>query len=216
MTSGDVWADTPYPLIAYTGLKDAGVPKDTFAYQVTRVMAAIHNSFIRSINAQFNSADGIEAVAKTQPGEVASFLFGCEANIDILHHHHMAEETSFFPSVLEITGDPKFCQNETEQHRLFDKSVKQFDEYIRTVKPEDFKAETFKKLLKQFGDPLHVHLVEELGMLIRLAPYDAQHREEFDKANAKFSKIATSGFEASKSVPILSCTMLHVYSETSI
>ena len=196
----EAWADTPYPLIATTGLKEAGVPKNNYAYYITRTMAAVHNSFIRSINASYNSADGVEEIAKTRPAEVANFLFGCEANIEVLHHHHMAEETSFFPSLVAITGDRKFCDSETAQHRLFDSSVKEFEDYIRSVKPQDFRAKTFKHLLKQYGDPLHTHLTAELDMLIRIAPYDATHRADLEKANDVFIKVATSDFVATKCV----------------
>ena len=180
-----VWADTPYPLIASTGLKEAGVPKSNYAYYITRTMAAVHNSFIRSINAQYNSAEGVEEIAKTQPAEVANFLFGCEANIEVLHHHHMAEESTFFPSLIEITGDPKFCDGESDQHRVFDSSVKDFENYIRSVKPQDFKAKTFKHLLKQFADPLQVHLTSELDMLIRIAPYEATSRAALRQGECK-------------------------------
>ncbi|KAH9221199.1 hypothetical protein DL95DRAFT_327853 [Leptodontidium sp. 2 PMI_412] len=154
------WADGPIPLMS--------PPKQTPEYspetiRVATEMTLAHNIFIRNLNAMYLQYSHIHS-----PTDIADFLTFCQAFYIALHHHHWGEEKFFFPAVEKYTKQPGLMSTNVSQHQAFDAGLEAFNDYVKSVKPEEYDAERFRELLDGFGGVLEAHLREEIGTLLSL------------------------------------------------
>ncbi|KAH6717074.1 hemerythrin HHE cation binding domain-containing protein [Leptodontidium sp. MPI-SDFR-AT-0119] len=126
-------------------------------------MTLAHNIFIRNLNAMYLQYSHIHS-----PTDIADFLTFCQAFYIALHHHHWGEEKFFFPAVEKYTKQPGLMSTNVSQHQAFDAGLEAFNDYVKSVKPEEYDAERFRELLDGFGGVLEAHLREEIGTLLSL------------------------------------------------
>lgn len=118
-------------------------------------MALTHNLMIRSINSMWRNAPLIT------PADEVAFAGYILSGVQFIHNHHDAEEHIVFPR-LQAKLD---MQHNVDQHEAFQEHMLQLEEYFKKVqtKQEKYDAETTRRLLESWGDPLVVHLTEEVS-----------------------------------------------------
>lgn len=68
----------------------------------------------------------------------------------------------------KYTKQPGLMSTNVSQHQAFDAGLEAFNDYVKSVKPEEYDAERFRELLDGFGGVLEAHLREEIGTLLSL------------------------------------------------
>ena len=133
-------------------------------------MSLAHNGILRGLNSIYIQAAHI-------PSEdlviVKDFLIYCQCWCESMHHHHEAEEKSFFPAIEELSGVPGLMQQNVEQHKAFTPGFEQFLEYVATCQRKDYDGETLLRLVDGFAEPLTKHLHDEIQTLLALDKYDS-------------------------------------------
>ncbi|KAF5321840.1 hypothetical protein D9619_001863 [Psilocybe cf. subviscida] len=134
-------------------------------------MALIHNVFIRSLNSVHQHARQVTTDAKAFAGY--SLIL-----IDMIHMHHLGEETFLFP-FLQTKLD---MDQNIDQHEAFKGPLTAFEDYMRAVfdGKAKYDGEKVVALVEAFGDTLVEHLHEEIPTISpeRLAQFD---RTGFDQ-----------------------------------
>jgi len=134
-------------------------------------MALAHNGILRGLNSIYLQATQI-------PHEdlvvIQDFLTYCQCWCESMHHHHDAEETSFFPSIELISGIQGIMERNIEQHRAFTPGFDLFQEHSRTCLPEDYDGQKIRSLIDDFAEPLTRHLHDEIDSLRALDVYDSK------------------------------------------
>lgn len=74
------------------------------------LLPLIHNTILRGVNAIYNQAHFVKPGAS----DAVDFLFYNQCVYNFLHHHHMNGEETLFPLLAKVTGDPTFCDTETQ------------------------------------------------------------------------------------------------------
>jgi hypothetical protein len=66
-----------------------------------------------------------------------------------------------------------FCLMEMnmEQHKAFEEGLKNFGEYVYSVKPEEYDPKAFKEIIDSFMPALATHLNDEILTLLALEKY---------------------------------------------
>ncbi|KIW11768.1 hypothetical protein PV08_09040 [Exophiala spinifera] len=174
------WADQPYGLLSTEPFsKDSS----NGAYYTATQMALAHNGILRGLNSIYLQAIHIPT------GDLATvkdFLTYCQCWCESMHHHHDAEENTFFPSIERLTGVPGLMERNREQHRAFTPGFDHFNEYVRTCLPKDYDGKTIKTLIEEFAGPLTQHLHDEVETLRALDKYDG---EQVRQAYRRLEKI---------------------------
>lgn len=134
-------------------------------------MALAHNGILRGLNSICLQATHIP---QGDMNTVRDFLTYCQCWCESMHHHHDAEEQTFFPSIEQISGVPGLMEQNKEQHRAFTPGFEQFQEYVRTCRPEHYQGERIKSLIEAFAEPLTQHLHDEIESLRALDAYDSE------------------------------------------
>ncbi|ETN43574.1 uncharacterized protein HMPREF1541_02733 [Cyphellophora europaea CBS 101466] len=134
-------------------------------------MALAHNGILRGLNAIYLQAAHIP---RGDSSAVQDFLIYCQCWCESMHHHHDAEEQSFFPSIEQISGVPGIMERNVEQHRAFTPGFDRFYEYSRTCLPRDYDGGQLKSLIEGFAEPLTRHLSNEVETLRALDVYDGE------------------------------------------
>lgn len=91
-----------------------------------------------------------------------------------MHHHHDAEEQTFFPKIEEITGVKGIMDQNIEQHKAFTPGFETFHEYAKTCDPKDYDGQKLRSLVEGFAEPLTKHLHDEIDTLKALDKYDSE------------------------------------------
>ena len=103
-----------------------------------------------------------------------------------MHHHHEAEETTFFPSIEQISGVQGIMARNVEQHRAFTPGFDRFQEYCRACLSKDYDGGKIRSLIDDFAEPLTRHLHDEIETLRALDVHDSerirQAYQRFEKA----------------------------------
>jgi hypothetical protein len=58
-----------------------------------------------------------------------------------------------------------------EQHKAFEEGLKNFGEYVYSVKPEEYDPKAFKEIIDSFMPALATHLNDEILTLLALEKY---------------------------------------------
>ncbi|KAE9381132.1 hypothetical protein N431DRAFT_440019 [Stipitochalara longipes BDJ] len=175
------WVDGPYPLLATP--KAEGVSAATL--KVATDMCFVHNLFTRSINSIVLQYEQVE-----KKEDVADFLVYLQSWHESVHHHHDVEEKYFFPDIENYTGEKGIMEKNIKQHDMFHGGLKDFGEYVYSVKPQDWDKEKFGEMLKSIVPPLMTHLQEEIPTLLALDKYGG---DKLIKAWEDLEKKALSG-----------------------
>lgn len=101
------------------------------------------------------------------------FLVYCQCWSESMHHHHDAEEQTFFPEVEKITQVNGIMEQNVEQHRAFTPGFDKFYEYCKTCPSKSYDGEKLRGLVEAFADPLTQHLYDEVETLRALDKYDS-------------------------------------------
>ncbi|KAG9073810.1 hypothetical protein FS749_014666 [Ceratobasidium sp. UAMH 11750] len=131
-------------------------------------MAALHNTFIRTLNSIIYHAPNITSE------EVPSFMKYCNSLVAMMHEHHATEEEVVFPVFEEKLGKGAMDANVT-QHQDFMPKFDEWAEHCKNIlaKKAEFKPAEFTKLMRESTDVLAVHLVDEIPTMeaSRLRPH---------------------------------------------
>ncbi|KAK3115502.1 hypothetical protein LTR53_005078 [Teratosphaeriaceae sp. CCFEE 6253] len=138
-------------------------------------MALAHNGIIRSLNAIWLQAPHLPRDDHTA---ITDFLTYCQCWAESMHHHHDAEEHTFFPSVEKLAGEKGLMSRNVEQHRAFTPGFEAFHAYVQTCKPGEFDGLEVRELVDAFAEPLTKHLREEIETLRALVKYDSERLRE--------------------------------------
>ncbi|KAF9027159.1 hypothetical protein BDZ89DRAFT_1160972 [Hymenopellis radicata] len=183
----------PYPLIG--NLHPPGKFEDPWESQAM-VMSAVHNTFIRGINA-------ILQHACTVPKEkIEAFMIFCSTFSETLHHHHEHEEELYFPYLEARMGQGTMTPN-VEQHHAFNPHFGKFDEYIAVVtsSPGEYDAEKLKELVHGFAGLLVPHLAEEITTLDATLLREHVSKAEMDDLHQQVQARLNVAFSLDKTIP---------------
>jgi hemerythrin-like domain-containing protein len=164
------WADSPFLLIATTKSQSEDIPPGHSCIAVAREMAAVHNIILRALNVCCNQALQVKAGTP----QAADFIVFNQCFDEALHIHHDSEEQFFFPALQKLTGIPGFMEGNVEQHKVFTAAAKAYQDYVHSVKPEEYDGQKLRDLINAFAGPLREHLVEELETLLALKDFDSE------------------------------------------
>ncbi|KAJ7650089.1 hypothetical protein FB45DRAFT_997236 [Roridomyces roridus] len=118
-------------------------------------MAAVHNMFIRALNAIHAQADTI------RDDQAKDFAFFCLSFCEMLHHHHDIEESMAFPFFETKLGAGAMSDN-VSQHRAFDASFSSFQSWFQDVYDgkATYSASVVLEKVDALGDILVLHLTD--------------------------------------------------------
>lgn len=133
-------------------------------------MALAHNGILRGLNAIYLQATNIPS---KDLNTIQDFLTYCQCWCESMHHHHDAEETSFFRNIELLFGVNGLMTSNVEHHRAFTSGFDLFYEYFRTCPPEDYNGQRLVSLIEGFADHLTRHLKDEIDTLRALNKYDS-------------------------------------------
>jgi len=133
-------------------------------------MSLAHNGIIRGLNSIYLQAPYLP------PGDAFTardFLTYCQSWSESMHHHHDAEEKTFFPDIESISSVEGLMKSNVEQHRAFTPGFETFEAYCRSCAPQDFDGQKLRSLVEGFAEPLVQHLHDEIQTLRALNKYDS-------------------------------------------
>lgn len=178
MSTGDKpWADGPFPLIK---LEDCGpqVQNADFNKPIQGLersiweMAAIHNVFLRGLNAIHLQAINVGARGTEQ--DKRDFVEFAAVWAKGIHEHHDLEETYVFPTIERLTGVEGIMAANVQQHVAFHDGLAKYEGYLESVAEgkEKYDGEKFRGIIDSFGELLGQHLNDEIPTLRGLHQYD--------------------------------------------
>ena len=129
-------------------------------------MAVSHNVYIRGINAIYQHANHISLL-----GDKADFLLFCQIWIEVISHHHCLEEEIFFPRLEVSIGTAGLMKENIEQHKKFHDALHSFQEYLKNSNAETYDGKIIRGHIEEFGQPLVLHLHDEINSLLALKRY---------------------------------------------
>lgn len=180
------WADGPFSLLSTPRTALKGAP-ETIASRNASEMALLHNVLLRGLNCIC-----LQALNVNDPKDVHDFVTFCDAWSCVLHSHHAAEETVYFP-LLETLCSAKnkgvLGKNHAE-HETFLPGLFAFDVYISGVKDDgkEYNGEKLRGLIDAFAPALVTHLKNEIVLLESLADDESIDWDSLGKAMAAHSK----------------------------
>lgn len=133
-------------------------------------MALAHNGILRGLNSIYLQAT---AIPREERNTTRDFLTYCQCWCESMHHHHDAEESTFFPDIESISGVPGLMERNIEQHRAFTPGFERFQEYAKTCPPGEYDGGKIRALIDGFAEPLTRHLHDEIETLRALDRYDS-------------------------------------------
>ncbi|KAF2742619.1 hypothetical protein M011DRAFT_472079 [Sporormia fimetaria CBS 119925] len=167
------WADGPFGILS-TPEKPSDDNPHAAIYIATE-MTLSHNVLIRGLNSIYRQGPFLPPPSSPSflATDITYFLFFTQAWVKIVHHHHGAEETVFFPELEKFTGDGDAMKGNKEEHERFHAGLEKLDEYVRNVKAEDWRWERQKEIMDEFCGVLYGHLKGEVETLLALEKYDS-------------------------------------------
>jgi hemerythrin-like domain-containing protein len=159
-------------------------------------MALAHNGILRGLNAIHIQAPNIP---KNDLTAARDFLTYCQCWSESMHHHHDAEENTFFPEIEAITKTPGLMQVNKDQHAVFTPGFEEFWTYCKTCPPKEYDGMKLRELAEKFAEPLTKHLHNEIDTLRILDKYDS---EAVRKAYKRLEKILMNTDNASANLQV--------------
>lgn len=149
-------------------------------------MVAIHNVFIRGLNAIHNQAVKV-GTQGTEEDKTDFFEFAAIWAFG-LHEHHALEETKIFPDIEEVTGVKGVMEANVHQHEAFTEGITQYQEYLKSVRSgaEVYDGHKLLAIIDSFGPTLAEHLLDEIETLKSLRQYSDADFELVQKRLEKY------------------------------
>jgi hemerythrin-like domain-containing protein len=155
------------------------------------MMAQVHNSFIRALNAIYHLAP------KVPHDDLANFVDYSLAIVKGLDFHHEEEETAVFPEVEKVTGVKGLMEANVRQHEAFHGGLVAFKRYLEGLKEngvERLRTTQFRELFNAFAQPLQEHLEAEITTIVDLRRYADTGIDLMKLADAAAQKSVTPQF----------------------
>jgi hemerythrin HHE cation binding domain-containing protein len=135
-------------------------------------MAAVHNVFIRGLNAIHLQA--INVGTKGTEQDIRDFVEFAAVWAQGIHEHHDLEETYVFPTIEKLTGVQGIMDANVQQHVAFHDGLSQYEGYLKRVLEgeEKYDGEKFRGIIDSFGETLGQHLNDEIPTLAGLRKFD--------------------------------------------
>ncbi|KAI1172354.1 hypothetical protein F4777DRAFT_562013 [Nemania sp. FL0916] len=168
------WVDGPLPLMEVPSAK---THPDGFYLLPASEMTHIHNVWFRSLNAIILQGPHIPTSkdAKYSQRAVKDFLTYVDYWVKAVHHHHWVEESFFFPEIAKLSGSSDLMDEAKHQHGAFEPGLQALEEYVTSIKPEDFRWDGgMKQIIDGFSTELKDHLYAEVEMLLELKDLDTE------------------------------------------
>jgi hemerythrin-like domain-containing protein len=102
------------------------------------------------------------------PQDVKDLLFYVESWTKTVEHHHHTEETTMFPRIEELAGQPGLMSGPRHQHEEFHGGLVKLQEYAASEKLEEYRWSTMKGIIDSFVPGLIKHLTEEIDAVLGL------------------------------------------------
>lgn len=138
-------------------------------------MANVHNVILRGLNAIYRQAPHV-----SQQKDIADFMLYIHAWADMVHHHHLLEETIFFPRVEELAREAGLPESlmkpNLDQHHIFEPKMAEMAEWASEVREgkREYESADLIKLIDGFAPILTQHLHEEIDTLTKLEKCDGE------------------------------------------
>ncbi|KAJ5967098.1 hypothetical protein N7501_003346 [Penicillium viridicatum] len=166
-----LWANAPFALITDTGIDSRpDFPRDHYAYELARMMAHIHNTLLRALNASYNQCLSISP----DTPETQDFLIFNQCLYSMVKSHHDMEEESLFPAIGKVSGNPDVMAVNVQEHKRFETELQNFQAYIHDTDPKAYSGTQMKSLLESLGPLLREHLHHEIATLLDLHTVDSE------------------------------------------
>ncbi|KAL2878827.1 hypothetical protein SGCOL_005794 [Colletotrichum sp. CLE4] len=182
MSGKKPWADGPFELISSTratkkGVKTAGVNR------MAEEMTIIHNLILRIINTVYLQCINVEK----SPDVVQDFVSYAIEWSKMVEEHHETEETEVFPEIEQLAGVPGLMQANVAQHEAFHDGLHAYMGYLDKIQKgeEAYSGEKLKDIIDSFMPILRQHLSDEIDTLLKLAEYDRDWEEWYEKLMKK-------------------------------
>ena len=149
------WPEHPYKLISNTGvIATTKIPENHFCVKNAKLMALTHNTIFRALNAIY--AQALHVTAGTQ--DAADMLTYCTIVFDFIHHHHLFEETMYFPEIEKASGIPGLMDSNLEEHRKLDDGLERFRKFAETTSKDKYSGEKLRGILDSFAADFEAHM----------------------------------------------------------
>lgn len=134
-------------------------------------MNVVHNLILRTINAIYLQCVNVSTRGSEQ--DVKEFVTFSREWASSLDEHHRTEETTIFPQIEEMTGQPGLMAANVDQHAAFHDGLARFDEYLKGVQEgaEKFDGQKLRSVIDSFMGELRKHLSDEIVTLLALSQY---------------------------------------------
>jgi len=186
MVANKRWADGPFKLIPTPRAALHGAPESAASKNASE-MVLLHNVLLRGLNSIYLQAPFI-----TSPSDVHDFAIFCDAWSCVLHSHHAAEETVYFPLLEEqcSAANKGVMAKNHDDHETFLPGLLAYDVYVSGVKDDGkpFDGAKLKSLIDDFAPALESHLNNEIKLLESLADDKSVDWDSAGKAMAAYSK----------------------------
>ncbi|ERS96218.1 uncharacterized protein SPSK_01902 [Sporothrix schenckii 1099-18] len=200
-----VYADHPFQLIPDPRPEGINTKNDIFDNSAVE-MTAIHNCFIRGINAIYLQAPHVK------PQEVKAFANYAALWAKMVHIHHHEEETQFFPIVEKMAGEPGLMATNVAQHHEFHDGLEKYTAYVHAVAAgkEPYDGNALRAIIDAFGGVFIQHLTEEITTLMGLRKYGAERFKDYPAECAKLGKQAIASAGATTGIIfVFTCLDVH-------
>jgi hemerythrin-like domain-containing protein len=142
------------------------IQPDIFQNSAT-VMALIHTTFIRALNAIYLQAPHV--TAKDQQSFCQYIAHLCQ----FLQVHHDGEEAVLFLEIEKLSGERGLMTANVEQHHAFHDGLQSFSVYVQACLSgkEKYDGRKIVSMIDGFGTALVRHLHDEIQTLLALSKY---------------------------------------------
>ncbi|KAF7543421.1 hypothetical protein G7Z17_g10751 [Cylindrodendrum hubeiense] len=157
--------------------------------RVASQMAIVHNMIIRGLNSVYLQAPLVS------PNEVPSFLKYSLIWYDLVHTHHLGEESDFFPYLENTTGQKGLMEINVSQHHAFQDGLEAFKTYLEdcVAAKQNFEGSKLVDIIDGFGNTLTTHLRDEIPTLLQLREFGLEKlgtlEKTFDEEGEKNMKL---------------------------
>jgi hypothetical protein len=136
-------------------------------------------SWIRAYNAAYSQALGVKPCSQ----DAADLLLYCQIICDLTHEHHYWEEKHCFPAIGEFAGQLVIMGSSVEEHRGFERNLREFPAYVLETKKEDYDVQKLRILLEALATTLGRYFESEPPIFYGLKHLDSDGlKAVFDRA----------------------------------
>ncbi|KAF2089649.1 hypothetical protein K490DRAFT_72358 [Saccharata proteae CBS 121410] len=162
MSTGDVWADGPCPLIT---TPQYATKKDDIWTKGATHMALLHNAILRGFNSIYLQAPHVTR------DDYADFIGYSLAWYKFVKSHHDDEELELFPKVEDVLGARGIWDQTHEEHSKLPSSfldgLVSFNTYLTSLSetPTSFSGPELIRIMDSFREPFTNHFHSEIATI---------------------------------------------------